>query len=823
MALTKTDTTAPSVTTLLPAVGSEEIKASINKANMSHVIDRLTKLYVDPVKATVRETVSNATDATVALPEDQRKPVELTLPTELEAYFTVKDYGIGMSLQTVRSVFADYGATTKTNDLKAIGSYGLGGKSPLAYTDSFEVTTTHAGVTTEFVMARSGGETRTTIRSSWRTGAEAGTTVRIPVQAQDIYRFKEAVSVYQLHSRLLPVMVDGEISGKNLDYYFAGDAVIYADEDGEITGRVFIRKSWVSSYFSRVGKDRYYSSSVGDGDLSFSLSGWLYRGDGSTAIDLAPNVVVEIVPALVNFDSSRDSITHDQKHHMLTSRVVTALAQPEIAKATFAQVRNFSRQQLSELMAKADRVFDVVAGDKVLFANHEYPISLLDSKFGFNPLVVSAVKDFESLKSVRLALSKNQDHYTRGGFAYWHESYRKGDLDISVTSTMSVISKRYDEDAPDLSVGHLGKELMGKDKTVVMVYSCSDADMRKVLRQRDAIFAGARSSWIFTFTKQAKNRVNQEDLRYANIFLGEESILHYTAKELFELVKPDIDLEKAKRSTQRKHRDQEILTGRREFWTLKTEKLADPNKIEELGSHEMNRSSELMCFQDVLDTDAIILMGDGWKNTYYGMKNAGVDVSGRSVVIYKYKLTGAEASQLLEYRERFYFNTSYPLTATSLKELAKDRCYSASALKTTLESLTLEQLIRSQLAFSYRGVNKTVLAEVKPYLDQDDSDLLTIFDAYITYDGSPYTSAAAEETRPVFVARYGEGALKALMDLEHLTRELSRENAKDFDRSVLRTLLTTSASYDLSKSSMAKSALRRLAKEIKTKRNAKAA
>jgi len=823
MALTKTDTTAPSVTTLLPAVGSQEIKASINEANMSHVIDRLTKLYVDPIKATVRETVSNATDATVALPENERKPVELTLPTELEPYFIVKDFGIGMSLQTVKSVFADYGATTKNEDLTAIGSYGLGGKSPLAYTDSFEVTTTHGGVTTEFVMARSGGETVTTIRSSEHTGADSGTVVRIPVKAQDIDRFKQSVDVYRLHSRLLPVSVDGELSGENQDYFYAGDTVVHADEDGEITGRVFVRKEWVSSYISAVSKDRRYTRGVSDDDLSFSLSGWLYPGDGSTSIDLSPNVVVEIVPALVNFDSSRDSITRDQKHYMLTTRVISGLSKPEIASTVLSQIRDFSRSKLKDLMAKADRVFDLLPEDKLLFADHEYPISLIDSKFGFNPLTMSAVTNFKELKSFQLALTKNEGLYSRDSFSYWYEAYRGEDLEASATSTMSVISKRYEGDEPKLSAALIGKKFMGNDMTVVMIYSCSDADMKKMLRQRDAVFAGGRSSWIFMFTKLPKNEMNQKDLSYANLFLGAESILHYTASELFEIVKPDVEFEKAKRSSQRKVRDQEVLTGRREFWTLDTNKLEDPSKLEDLNLYSMSRSRELTCFQDVLDTDAVILVGDNWKNIYYGMRNDGVDISDRSMVIYKGKLTGSDANQLLEYRDRFYFSKNYPLAAASLKELAKDRCYYASALQNSIESLTLEQLIRSQLSYHYRGVNKKALAEVKPYLDQDDSHLLTIFDAYLTYDEAPYVAATAEETRPVFLARYGEATLKALMDLDHITRELARENLHDFDRSVIRALLASNGGYDLAKSSMAKPALRRLAKEIKLKRNAKKA
>ena len=57
-----------------------------------------------------------------------------------------KDFGVGMSDYEVRYVFATYMKSTKDDKANEIGAYGLGAKTPFAYTDAFTIIAIKDGV-----------------------------------------------------------------------------------------------------------------------------------------------------------------------------------------------------------------------------------------------------------------------------------------------------------------------------------------------------------------------------------------------------------------------------------------------------------------------------------------------------------------------------------------------------------------------------------------------------------------------------------------------------------------------------------------------------
>lgn len=69
-------------------------------------------IYKDPLLASCREPIFNAVDAHV---EAGRKdvPIKIHTPTDLEPYFSVQDEGLGMSEETVRTIFMTLGDSTK--------------------------------------------------------------------------------------------------------------------------------------------------------------------------------------------------------------------------------------------------------------------------------------------------------------------------------------------------------------------------------------------------------------------------------------------------------------------------------------------------------------------------------------------------------------------------------------------------------------------------------------------------------------------------------------------------------------------------------------
>ena len=64
------------------------------------------KIYTKKVQAVIREISCNAQDAHTDADIDQ--PFKVHLPTTLEPWFAVRDYGFGLTTQQVREIFCIY-------------------------------------------------------------------------------------------------------------------------------------------------------------------------------------------------------------------------------------------------------------------------------------------------------------------------------------------------------------------------------------------------------------------------------------------------------------------------------------------------------------------------------------------------------------------------------------------------------------------------------------------------------------------------------------------------------------------------------------------
>ncbi len=140
-------------------------------------------LYKDPMLAMVRETICNAWDAHI---ESGRTNQPLIISLD-DDQLTIKDFGPGIPEDLIQPIYGVYGASTKKNDGRQTGGFGLGCKSPFAYTDHFEVTSCHAGVKTIYNMSKSsaevGGKPSIVPIASFPTD-EHGITVRIPLNPE---------------------------------------------------------------------------------------------------------------------------------------------------------------------------------------------------------------------------------------------------------------------------------------------------------------------------------------------------------------------------------------------------------------------------------------------------------------------------------------------------------------------------------------------------------------------------------------------------------------------------------------------------------------
>lgn len=102
-------------------------------------------LYSNKIRAIIRELSTNAIDSHIAAGKKDL-PIQIHLPSVLEPWFSVRDFGLGLDHEQVTNIYTTYFESTKTESNDFIGALGLGSKSPFSYTENFTVTAIKDGV-----------------------------------------------------------------------------------------------------------------------------------------------------------------------------------------------------------------------------------------------------------------------------------------------------------------------------------------------------------------------------------------------------------------------------------------------------------------------------------------------------------------------------------------------------------------------------------------------------------------------------------------------------------------------------------------------------
>jgi len=104
-----------------------------------------SSLYANKIRAIIRELSCNAYDSHVAA-GNLTTPFDMHLPNQLEPWFSIRDYGVGLTHKQVVDIYTTYFESTKTGSNDFVGALGLGSKTPFSYTDNFTVTAVKDGV-----------------------------------------------------------------------------------------------------------------------------------------------------------------------------------------------------------------------------------------------------------------------------------------------------------------------------------------------------------------------------------------------------------------------------------------------------------------------------------------------------------------------------------------------------------------------------------------------------------------------------------------------------------------------------------------------------
>ena len=147
-----------------------------------------SNLYTDKPMAIVRELSANALDAHMQAKEE--RPFSITLPNRMNPSFEIRDYGIGMSPETIRTLYTTFFGSDKNGDNDAIGGLGLGSKTPFSYTDTFTLLSFWQGVKyTWLCMIQEDGQPSISMVESEDTTEARGIQYIIPVKEGDFYTF----------------------------------------------------------------------------------------------------------------------------------------------------------------------------------------------------------------------------------------------------------------------------------------------------------------------------------------------------------------------------------------------------------------------------------------------------------------------------------------------------------------------------------------------------------------------------------------------------------------------------------------------------------
>ena len=192
-------------------------------------------MYQNKRGSMVRETCCNAYDSLTKAGK-HGVPFIVHLPTVYEPYFSVQDHGVGLDDNGVRRTFGTFFHSTKRADNAAVGAFGLGSKTPFAYTDAFTINAVKDGRKRQFSafigedgypsIANMGGEfsamywqtdedgnPTVEIEDQWdTTDEENGVQIVVPVtKTEDFAVFAKEVKAQLAFFDVKPIIENGEV------------------------------------------------------------------------------------------------------------------------------------------------------------------------------------------------------------------------------------------------------------------------------------------------------------------------------------------------------------------------------------------------------------------------------------------------------------------------------------------------------------------------------------------------------------------------------------------------------------------------------------
>lgn len=181
-------------------------------------------MYQDKIGSIMREISCNALDSHIMAGNPDR-PFTLHLPDGFEPWVSFRDYGVGLSPESVQNVFCVYFQSTKDQSNDAVGAFGLGAKTPFSYTDQFNVTSVFAGRKYMYSAFINGdGIPEIQLMAETETTEENGVEIKIGVEPKDFDAFIHAAKTQLRYFPVKPEVTN----------YRNGQTFVFDEESGKV-------------------------------------------------------------------------------------------------------------------------------------------------------------------------------------------------------------------------------------------------------------------------------------------------------------------------------------------------------------------------------------------------------------------------------------------------------------------------------------------------------------------------------------------------------------------------------------------------------------
>lgn len=156
------------------------------------LIDFLSDLYPQPRKTICTEFVQNALDSHKRANKSD-VPIDIYLPNERFPYYVIRDYGVSMDDDTVKTTFSRALDSTKRDSDDYIGGYGVGRLCFAPYSGLMFFTTFINGYKTVWQFRLKGGKGGITEISKTKSDEPQGVEVKIPIKSEDFTYFNNQI------------------------------------------------------------------------------------------------------------------------------------------------------------------------------------------------------------------------------------------------------------------------------------------------------------------------------------------------------------------------------------------------------------------------------------------------------------------------------------------------------------------------------------------------------------------------------------------------------------------------------------------------------